>query len=659
MANIDLQSLMNQLSSSIGVTSGVKAEGQERTAGQLFGSILGQQQYGAMTGYEAGNNLPGGNTLPTETTPVGVPANVELATALVSLAQLPEQSASLSIQDIQGQLKQLMQSDPVSQASIDDLTALTNLLAGIDTLPLNSQSSASASIAMSASPRLLDDVQLLQAAQEMGIDPSVASLILQTTSPSSSDDGPAATASWLASNNPPSTDIPSIGADLIQPLEVGSSAMLVTNTTPAIISEASKSGVNVLTMDTPAGDLPEIMVSASADQPEQMTPVVPANQAAPLMPTLQTEVGVHAKPTTPTVQASQTAPVMPAQQTEVGAPAKPAVSTVRASQTAPVVPSPQAEAGVQAKPITPAVQPTLTSPVGQNQTVSAQLATTQAQAQVATQIITDEAVIRVRQTGAQITTRTTANSPQTLTTQDFLSIRAAQVPTASSQVVRGATAADNIVMQLPSALLKKLDQVSATQQATSTVATEPMSAPMMGASFKPMAQMQTLVSSVQTTVIPAEGPAIEGGSRLQSFLATDNPAQQAARNMQNQMGQQLQRMVRDGQWQANISLNPARLGQIKINMTMEDGVLKTQLLSANHGVRELLEGGIPRLRELLEESGLQLGKFDVASDTASQQFANQHSGSGELSQTKVSESTGAENTEQRSPSHDGDLDTFA
>ena len=659
MANIDLQSLMNQLSSSIGVTSGVKAEGQERTAGQLFGSILGQQQYGAMTGYEAGNNLPGGNTLPTETTPVGVPANVELATALVSLAQLPEQSASLSIQDIQGQLKQLMQSDPVSQASIDDLTALTNLLAGIDTLPLNSQSSASASIAMSASPRLLDDVQLLQAAQEMGIDPSVASLILQTTSPSSSDNGPAATASWLASNNPPSTDIPSIGADLIQPLEVGSSAMLVTNTTPAIISEASKSGVNVLTMDTPAGDLPEIMVSASADQPEQMTPVVPANQAAPLMPTLQTEVGVHAKPTTPTVQASQTAPVMPAQQTEVGAPAKPAVSTVRASQTAPVVPSPQAEAGVQAKPITPAVQPTLTSPVGQNQTVSAQLATTQAQAQVATQIITDEAVIRVRQTGAQITTRTTANSPQTLTTQDFLSIRAAQVPTASSQVVRGATAADNIVMQLPSALLKKLDQVSATQQATSTVATEPMSAPMMGASFKPMAQMQTLVSSVQTTVIPAEGPAIEGGSRLQSFLATDNPAQQAARNMQNQMGQQLQRMVRDGQWQANISLNPARLGQIKINMTMEDGVLKTQLLSANHGVRELLEGGIPRLRELLEESGLQLGKFDVASDTASQQFANQHSGSGELSQTKVSESTGAENTEQRSPSHDGDLDTFA
>ena len=659
MANIDFQSLMNQLSSSIGVTSGVKAEGQERTAGQLFGSILGQQQYGAMTGYEAGNNLPGGNTLPTETTPVGVPANVELATALVSLAQLPEQSASLSIQDIQGQLKQLMQSDPVSQASIDDLTALTNLLAGIDTLPLNSQSSASASIAMSASPRLLDDVQLLQAAQEMGIDPSVASLILQTTSPSSSDNGPAATASWLASNNPPSTDIPSIGADLIQPLEVGSSAMLVTNTTPAIISEASKSGVNVLTMDTPAGDLPEIMVSASADQPEQMTPVVPANQAAPLMPTLQTEVGVHAKPTTPTVQASQTAPVMPAQQTEVGAPAKPAVSTVRASQTAPVVPSPQAEAGVQAKPITPAVQPTLTSPVGQNQTVSAQLATTQAQAQVATQIITDEAVIRVRQTGAQITTRTTANSPQTLTTQDFLSIRAAQVPTASSQVVRGATAADNIVMQLPSALLKKLDQVSATQQATSTVATEPMSAPMMGASFKPMAQMQTLVSSVQTTVIPAEGPAIEGGSRLQSFLATDNPAQQAARNMQNQMGQQLQRMVRDGQWQANISLNPARLGQIKINMTMEDGVLKTQLLSANHGVRELLEGGIPRLRELLEESGLQLGKFDVASDTASQQFANQHSGSGELSQTKVSESTGAENTEQRSPSHDGDLDTFA
>ena len=118
-------------------------------------------------------------------------------------------------------------------------------------------------------------------------------------------------------------------------------------------------------------------------------------------------------------------------------------------------------------------------------------------------------------------------------------------------------------------------------------------------------------------------------------------------------------MVRDGQWQANISLNPARLGQIRINMTMEDGVLKTQLLSANQGVRELLEGGIPRLRELLEESGLQLGQLDVASDAASQQFANQQSESGELSQVSMTASTEEENTEQRTSSHDGDLDTFA
>jgi len=359
---------------------------------------------------------------------------------------------------------------------------------------------------------------------------------------------------------------------------------------------------------------------------------------------------------------------VPAAQAEVVVQANQVTPAVSPNQAAPVVPTAQAEVVIQANQVTPAVSPNQTAPVvqatptslaSQNPANNAQLANNQVQAQVTAQKITDEVVIQLRQTGAQTVPTTTANSAQTLSTQDFFNKRATQASTAVSQTVHGASSADNIVMRLPSVLVQKLEQVSATPRTATTVSTEAISTPMTGASFKSMAQIQSLVGSGQATVTSAEIPVAEGGSRLLSLLASDNPAQQAARNMQNQVGQQLQRMVRDGQWQANISLNPARLGQIRINMTMEDGVLKTQLLSANQGVRELLEGGIPRLRELLEESGLQLGQLDVASDAASQQFANQQSESGELSQVSMTASTEEENTEQRTSSHDGDLDTFA
>ncbi|MCP4928089.1 MAG: hypothetical protein GY918_03390, partial [Gammaproteobacteria bacterium] len=400
-------------------------------------------------------------------------------------------------------------------------------------------------------------------------------------------------------------------------------------------------------------------------QANQVTPAVSPNQAAPVVPAAQAEVVIQANQVTPAVSPNQAAPAMPAVQAEVVVQANQVTPAVSPNQAAPAMPAAQAEVAAQANQVMLAVSPNQATPVaqaaaGQNPTNNTQLANNQAQDQVTANKITDEVVIQLRQTGTQTgVTSTTANSVQPLSAQDFFNKRAAQVSTSASQAMRGTPAADNIVMRLPSVLLQKLEQASTTSQTATTVSTEAISTSMTGASFKSMVQMQSLVGSGQTTVTSAEVPVAEGGSRLLSLLAADNPAQQAARSMQNQVGQQLQRMVRDGQWQANISLNPARLGQIRINMTMEDGVLKTQLLSANQGVRELLEGGIPRLRELLEESGLQLGQLDVASDAASQQFANQQSESGELSQVSMTASTEEENTEQRTSSHDGDLDTFA
>ena len=543
MANIDLQSLISQLSSSNGTASGAKAGGQSTAAGQLFGNILGQQQQGADPSLLAGKNLPGGNVAVSLTETGVAPANVELAKMLAKLAQMPTQSASLPMQELQAQLQQLMQSEPAGETTLDDLTALTSLMTGtdaaVDTPGLASAANTVSGMTTDAGV-LLDEPQLLQVAQQMGVDPAVAKYILQATNAlqtavpsgessaavSSAAANPIDTARMLGANNIPT-----------EPVNVGSANLLNANGQVA---------------------------NQAANQP--------VNQAA-------------------------------------------------------------------------------------NQVVSQQ---------AAAQEITDDVVIRVRQTGAEAVTNATANNAAAVSAQDFFRQRGIQAATAGSAAPvnpsqMAETAAGESLLRMPDALLQKLDLVGQPAQATTSVTPEALAAPTTGASFKSMAQFNSITAgqAAPSTVATAEVPVAEGGSRLQSLLQGDNPAQQAARNMQTQIGQQLQRMVRDGQWQANINLNPARLGQIKINMTMEDGVLTTQLLSANQGVRELLEGGMPRLRELLEESGLQLGQVDVSSDGNQQQFAEQDAQTGEVSQLQTPETVADSNVSESSSTHDGDLDTFA
>jgi len=157
-----------------------------------------------------------------------------------------------------------------------------------------------------------------------------------------------------------------------------------------------------------------------------------------------------------------------------------------------------------------------------------------------------------------------------------------------------------------------------------------------------------------------DAPTMDIGQRFTNLMQGDAAAQLSARQMQDQLGQQLQRMVKEGRWQANLSLNPARLGQVNISLVMEDGVLKTQLLSSNPGVRELLESSLPKLRDQLADSGLQLADVSVGAESRGHQQARGEQPDWQLSQTVKSTS------EEQIPmaashrsNHDGDVDTFA
>ena len=178
-----------------------------------------------------------------------------------------------------------------------------------------------------------------------------------------------------------------------------------------------------------------------------------------------------------------------------------------------------------------------------------------------------------------------------------------------------------------------------------------------GANFK-AASLPALATVGAAPAIDA--PTMDIGQRFTNLMQGDSAAQMGARQMQDQIGQQLQRMVKEGRWQANLSLNPARLGQVNINLVVEDGVLKTQLLSSNPGVRELLESSLPKLRDQLADSGLQLADVSVGADSRGHQQARGEQPDWQLSQTvkNTSEEQIPMAASHRS-NHDGDVDTFA
>ncbi len=84
--------------------------------------------------------------------------------------------------------------------------------------------------------------------------------------------------------------------------------------------------------------------------------------------------------------------------------------------------------------------------------------------------------------------------------------------------------------------------------------------------------------------------------------------------------------VRDGLQQVNVAINPPELGPIEVRMSLQDDKVSAQFLTAHHAVRQVIEDAMPRLREMLSQSGLSLADANVfqqapGRDGQAQQFA--------------------------------------
>jgi flagellar hook-length control protein FliK len=97
----------------------------------------------------------------------------------------------------------------------------------------------------------------------------------------------------------------------------------------------------------------------------------------------------------------------------------------------------------------------------------------------------------------------------------------------------------------------------------------------------------------------------------------------------NALGQKVLWMVSNQQQVAELSLNPPDLGPLQVVLSISDDQVSAMFISQQADVRQALEAALPRLKEMMADSGINLSSTSVSADSTRQQAESEqqnHSG---------------------------------
>ena len=82
-------------------------------------------------------------------------------------------------------------------------------------------------------------------------------------------------------------------------------------------------------------------------------------------------------------------------------------------------------------------------------------------------------------------------------------------------------------------------------------------------------------------------------------------------NWSSEMGEKVMWMNKQGLQQAEIHLDPPELGSLTVKVTIDSDVASVSFVAASPQVKDLLEGQVQRLREMMAQQGVELAEVDV------------------------------------------------
>lgn len=114
-------------------------------------------------------------------------------------------------------------------------------------------------------------------------------------------------------------------------------------------------------------------------------------------------------------------------------------------------------------------------------------------------------------------------------------------------------------------------------------------------------------------------PAANSPAHLPAQFHLNQPMDQ--KGWDRAMGQRVVWMVRNNMQEAQLQLNPRELGPINVRISVSNEQANVHFTAQHASTREALENAMPRLREMMQDAGLNLAQSDV-----SRQFSGQGGG---------------------------------
>ena len=123
--------------------------------------------------------------------------------------------------------------------------------------------------------------------------------------------------------------------------------------------------------------------------------------------------------------------------------------------------------------------------------------------------------------------------------------------------------------------------------------------------------------SFRQALTGSDRSALSDAARLNQFTPNQNLAARelAGRQLSEALGQRLAANIAAGHYRLTFNVHPRELGAIDVVMEMRDGRLDAQINTSNAVTRDLLGDSLPRLRDALQQSGVNLAHLNVGSDT--------------------------------------------
>ena len=153
-----------------------------------------------------------------------------------------------------------------------------------------------------------------------------------------------------------------------------------------------------------------------------------------------------------------------------------------------------------------------------------------------------------------------------------------------------------------------------------TFANEPGKLPNISADVVPQ-NFSAIQAEAALSTVP-----IERGLALASIAAASSPDHSlttlgprlGSADWNDALGQKIIWMVSQQQQIAELSLNPPGLGPLQIVLSVNNDQASAMFVSQNADVRQTLEAALPRLKEMMADSGISLGSTTISSDSSQQ-----------------------------------------